>query len=69
MQRRHELMPTGPRLTGTTEHVVLVVATALMLGGAILMLADVISAGIAIPLIAVGIALVAIDALDRRRGR
>jgi len=69
MQRRHELMPTGPRLTGTTAHVVLVVATALMLGGAILMLADVISAGIAIPLIAVGIALVAIDALDRRRGR
>jgi hypothetical protein len=66
MQHRHELIPTGPRLTG---RVVLVVATVLMLGGAILMLADVISAGIAIPLIAVGIALVAIDGLDRRRGR
>jgi len=69
MQHRHEVIPTGPRLTGTTGRVVLVVATVLMLGGAILMLADVISAGIAIPLIAVGIALVAIDGLDRRRGR
>ena len=69
MQHRYELIPTGPRLTGTTERVVLVVATVLMLGGAILMLADVISAGIAIPLIAVGLALVAIAGLDRRRGR
>jgi hypothetical protein len=40
-----------------------------MLGGAISMLADVIGAGIAIPLIAVGLALVAIDGLNRRRGR
>jgi hypothetical protein len=38
MQHRHELMPAGPRLTGTTELVVLVVATVLMLGAAILML-------------------------------
>ena len=69
MQHRHELTPAGPRLTGTTELVVLVVATVLMLGAAILMLTDAMSAGIAIPLIAVGIALVAIDQLDRRRGR
>lgn len=69
MQHRHEPIATGPRLTGTAERVVLVVATALMLGGALLMLADVIGAGIAIPLIAVGLALVAIDGLNRRRGR
>ncbi len=69
MQHRHEMVLAGPRLTGTTELVVLVVATVLMLGAAILMLTDAMSAGSAIPLIAVGIALVAIDQLDRRRGR
>ena len=69
MQHRHEPLPAGPRLTGTTELVVLVVATVLMLGAAILMLIDAMRAGIAIPLIAVGVALVAIDQLNRRRER
>ena len=69
MQHRHDLMPAGPRLTSTTELVVLVIATVLMLGAAILMLTAALSAGIAIPLIAVGIALVVLDQLDRRRGR
>jgi hypothetical protein len=48
------------------EFLVLVVAVALMLGGAALMLADLISPGIAIPLIAVGIAL-SVAAQSRRR--
>ena len=34
MQHRHELVPTGPLVKGTTELVVLVVATVLMLGAA-----------------------------------
>jgi hypothetical protein len=44
----------------------LVVAVALMLGGAALMLADLVGAAIAIPLIAVGIAL-SIVAQSKRR--
>ena len=51
-----------------TEFLVLVVAVALMLGGATLMLADLVSPGIAIPLIAVGIAL-SVVAQSRRRRR
>ena len=51
-----------------TEFLVLVVAVALMLGGATLMPADLVSPGIAIPLIAVGIAL-SVVAQSRRRRR
>lgn len=50
-----------------TEFLLLVVAVVLMLGGAGLMLADLISAGIAIPLIAVGIALSVVAQSRRRR--
>ena len=49
-----------------TEFLLLVVAVVLMLGGAALMLADLVSPGIAIPLIAVGIAL-SVVAQSRRR--
>ena len=45
----------------------LVVAVVLMLGGAALMLADLVSPGIAIPLIAVGIALSVVAQSRRRR--
>jgi hypothetical protein len=41
----------------TTQLLLLVVAVVLMLGGAVLMLANLISPGMAIPLITVGIAL------------
>ena len=51
----------------STAFLLLVVAAVLMLGGATLMIADLISAGIAIPLIAVGIALTVI--LQSRRPR
>jgi membrane-bound ClpP family serine protease len=50
-----------------TEFLLLVVAVVLMLGGAALMLADLISPGIAIPLIAVGIALSVVAQSKRRR--
>jgi membrane-bound ClpP family serine protease len=50
----------------STEFLLLVTAVVLMLGGAALMLADMVSPGIAIPLIAVGIAL-SIVAQSRRR--
>lgn len=45
----------------------LVVAVVLMLGGAALMLADLVSPGIAIPLIALGIALSVVAQTRRRR--
>ena len=48
-------------------HFLLVVAIVLMLGGALLMLADIVSPGIAIPLIAVGIALSVAQSRRRRQ--
>jgi multisubunit Na+/H+ antiporter MnhB subunit len=50
-----------------TEFLLLVVAVVLMLGGAALMLAGLVSPGIAIPLIAVGIALTVVAQSRRRR--
>ena len=50
-----------------TEFLLLVMAVVLMLGGAVLMLADMVSPGIAIPLIAVGIALSVVVQSRRRR--
>lgn len=50
-----------------TQFLLLVVAVLLMLGGAALMLADLVSPGIAIPLIAVGIALSVVAQSRRRR--
>lgn len=50
-----------------TEFLLLVVAVVLMIGGAALMLADLVSSGIAIPLIAVGIVLSVVA--QSRRGR
>lgn len=50
-----------------TEFLLLVVAVVLMLGGAALLLADLVSPGIAIPLIAVGIALSVVAQSRRRR--
>jgi hypothetical protein len=65
----HDITPhAGQRLTATTHLVVLVVAVALMLGGAVMLIADAIGAAIAIPLVAIGIALVAIAEMDKRRG-
>ena len=50
-----------------TELLLLVGAIVLMLGGAALMLADLVSPGIAIPLIAVGIAVSVVAQTRRRR--
>ena len=50
-----------------TEFLLLVVAVVLMLGGAALMLGDLVNPGIAIPLIAVGIALSVVAQSRRRR--
>lgn len=50
-----------------TEFLLLVVAVVLMLGGAALMLGDMVNPGIAIPLIAVGIALSVVAQSRRRR--
>jgi hypothetical protein len=66
----HEIMPVGgPRLSEAADCALVGTAIVLMLGGASLMLADVVGAAIAIPIIAVGIALVAIEQVDKRRGR
>jgi hypothetical protein len=49
------------------EFLLLAVAVGLMLGGAALMLADLVNPGIAIPLIAVGIGLSIVAQSTRRR--
>ena len=49
------------------EVLLLVVAVVLMLGGAAVMLTDLVSPGVAIPLIAVGIALSVVAQSRRRR--
>jgi hypothetical protein len=58
---------SGPRLTPIVDRVVLAGAVVLLLAGAALMLADVLDASIAIPVIAIGVALVAIVQTDKRR--
>jgi hypothetical protein len=55
------------RLTPVADLGVRVAAIVLMLAGAVMLVADLVSAGIAIPLIAVGIALVVVEQADRRR--
>ncbi len=63
-----KLVPAGgPRLTPIADLAVQVAAVVLMVAGAALMLTDVLDAAIAIPLIAIGIALVAIERTDQRR--
>lgn len=57
----------GPRLTPVADMAVQVAAVVLMVAGAVLMLTDVLDASIAIPLITIGIALVAIEQLRKRR--
>jgi hypothetical protein len=65
-----DITPVGrPRLSAGADWALVGTAIVLMLGGAILMLADIVSAAIAIPVITVGIALVAIEQVDKRRGR
>ena len=55
--------------TPVADRVLLGLAVLLMLGGAALLIADVVSSGVTIPLITVGIALVVIAQMDiRRRG-
>ena len=68
MKHGHESIPTGgPNFSDDADMLVLMLAVLLMLGGAGLMLAEVVSAGFAIPVIAVGIALLAIEQVDKRR--
>lgn len=63
-----KLVPAGgPRLTPFADLVVRAAAVVLLLGGAALMLTDVLAASIAIPVIAIGLALVAIVQTNQRR--
>jgi hypothetical protein len=57
----------GPRSLPLTELVLLTVAVLLMLGGAAMLIAHVVSAGISIALIAVGIALTVVVQNKMRR--
>ena len=59
---------TGPRLSPRGDRAVRWAAVVLTLAGAFMLLAGV-SAGIALPLVAIGASLVAIEQVDRRRGR
>jgi hypothetical protein len=58
-----------PGETPPKDLVVLVVAVVLMLGGAVTLVGGWVAAGIAIPAITVGIALVAIERADVHRQR
>jgi hypothetical protein len=60
--------PPEPRLTPTAHRALFAVAVLLMLAAAVLMVAEILSAAIAIPVITIGIALVAIEQLDEHRG-
>jgi hypothetical protein len=63
-----KLVPAGgPRLTPGVDLALLVGAIVLMVVGAVLTLIEVLDPAIAIPVIAVGIALVAIGQVDKRR--
>jgi hypothetical protein len=63
-----KLVPAGgPRLTPIADLAVQVAAVVLMVVGAALMLTDVLDASIAIPVITIGIALVAIERANKRR--
>jgi hypothetical protein len=64
LDQRHVLHGVSPPFLLRS---LVIVAVVLMLGGAALMLADLVSAGIAIPLIAVGIALSVVAQRRRRR--
>jgi hypothetical protein len=57
----------GPRSLPLTDLVPITVAVLLMLGGAAMLIAHVVSAGISIPLIAVCIALTVVVQNKRRR--
>lgn len=55
------------RHTPRTDVALLAVAVLLMLGGAAMLIADVVSAGITIPLIAIGTALMVVVVQNKRR--
>jgi hypothetical protein len=62
---RYVLVEAGDP-TPATDIALLIVAVVLMLGGAAMLLFTEVSAGLAIPVIAVGIALTAVEAVRRR---
>jgi hypothetical protein len=55
------------KVASTRDRALLVVAVVLMVGGVVLLLADVASGGVTIPLMTVGIALVVIAKMDAHR--
>lgn len=69
MNRHRLIRATSPRLTPAADRVLLVVAVVLMLAGAGMLVADVLSPGITIPLITVGVTLVAIESVAKRAER
>ena len=69
MRRHVSATPGGGGLTPAADLTLLTVAVILMLGGAVMLLVGVVGAGIAIPLIAVGIGVTAIVEIDKRRHR
>ena len=57
------------KVASTRDRVLLAVAVVLMVGGVVLLLADVAGGGVTIPLMTVGIALVVIAEVDARHRR
>ena len=66
MEAHKPIPSTRPRLSSRADFAVRWIAVALTLAGAVLMF---VSPAIAFPLIATGMALVAIQQTDKRRGR
>jgi hypothetical protein len=55
------------KVASTRDRALLAVAVVLMVGGVVLLLADVVGGGVTIPLMTVGIALVVIAEMDAHR--
>ncbi len=63
----HKLIPpTGPRLSPRADFALRWIAVALTLAGVVMLF---VNPAIAFPLVAIGMALVAIEQTDKRRGR
>jgi len=69
MKSHQPIAAAGPRLSHSADLTLRTLAVALLLAGAALFLADMLSPGIAFPLIAIGAALVVMPQIDRRRRR
>jgi len=58
----------GPRLSLRADRAVRWLALVLTTAGALMLFSGLVSGGIALPIVAIGVSLVAIEQVDKRRG-